>query len=370
MADIDELIRLARQPDPAGAEAQRALGREGVAALPRLADAIRTAEPPEKVRLGQAFLRIPPAGAEEVLLSVLDDPDTELRTSAYTALGLTGAQAAVEPLAARLLDGNRDESEQAWAAGALGALGQTEGLAPLRLRLSQLEQADEIEYRATVTIALISALGMLGDHTHADLLRRLYEGSDLIKKLEAVKAMKGVVFPGILRLLNEILGNEMEEPEIRMDALEALYFVGLVESIEFLVNRAGDADEQIAARARLRLEMLAGRSFSDAAAATQWWAGNSAQFDAQNSCRFGKPILIAELIERIQEPGGIWLDIIAEIRLLTGQSFGLSSYTWLQEAERDEVRARIEAWWSENAARFEPGGLYKHGVLLDPTLVR
>ncbi|MGD0675914.1 MAG: HEAT repeat domain-containing protein, partial [Polyangiaceae bacterium] len=150
--DLDALIELLADDDVA-APVERAIGRMGAEALPRLRDRLATAASPLRGRIARAAGRLAAAGdgsSVDFLLSLLDDRDPKVRRNSAIALGHVRRPGIEESLLRAWRSDVRPEMRRS-IASSLGKVGSAAAL-PL---LGEATAADDAELRRIAVRAVM-----------------------------------------------------------------------------------------------------------------------------------------------------------------------------------------------------------------------
>ncbi|MCA9517083.1 MAG: HEAT repeat domain-containing protein, partial [Myxococcales bacterium] len=210
---------------------------------------------------------------------------------------------------------------------------------------------------AEAVAEVIVALARLGDFDEVRIVEELTRHGSVAVRLAAVRALSHAVGPDTLATLSR-LGDEPSS-EVRLQALRALFLLGLPECVEPIAALTRDPDAALASIAMARLEALTGSS--DVALARAW----AARVAGDARCRRrGEPIDYGRLAEESLAEGE--RDVSEELEIRTGATFG-SALPPLLPMDPDEQERLARAWRDRELPRFEVGGHYRHGFAVRVT---
>ncbi len=246
------------------------------------------------------------ARAVEPLISLLADPNEDVRDSAAGALAQLGDARAVEPLISLLADPNKDVGGN--AAGALAQLGDARAVEPLiallghadgRVRTSAakaLGQLGEGRWRGAVRGDNddFRRLGALGDARAAEPLIALLSGGWSVAQGEAVRALGKL---GDQRAVEPLIALLSGGPSVgQYEVAQALGKLGDQRAVEPLIGMLGHRDRWVRKSAAQALTQLGEPGWS---AAVQ---GDDDDFTRLG--RSGDVRAIRPLLARVGDPIG------------------------------------------------------------------
>lgn len=363
MEKIDELIKLAfAEHGPPGDAVAAKLAKMGLRAVPSIIDALRGSSPRQDVRnLLRALTNMDPAGLAPLLIDVINDSNPELAGAAFDVLAQSDDPLALAAMQESLANPDNDETQKSMAAAALGQTRNCAATATLQ------RAVDEAEGQKAFRLALsaIIALAKLGDHSKADLAIRLAATTrDLTLRPRAAEALTYLVAPGVFAALQKIRHDR--QVEVRLHAIDAMFYLGAPESIVELIAMIKDKDATVATMVLARLNDLCGdetEEFTSQRDFQKWWGDNSARYESGVCHRLGAPIWLPNIIMLMQEPN-MRERTVPELEMICGRNFRVGSLVPIRS--QDKVLARAQAWWEQDGVRhFKRGGLYKHGYAQD-----
>jgi HEAT repeat protein len=388
-AIMDEISNLMEQAVGKGPRAQKAtlrLAALGMHAAPAIIASIRAREKEPVWNLRKALLQIRDPDIVPVFIELIGDSNSNLALTAFEALGRLKDTRAFKPLSHCLLDSTEWGSRRALAAEALGDLGATQAVERLlnvaREILQQPDVApaisessipenveiDEDSLQFVLSIAI--ALAKLGNHEMVSTVKALthYRSEDVysadeVIRAKAAKALQYVVGPGVFPTLKGALNDDYFEA--RLESIDAMFYLGIKEGIDELMQRAKDESSSASNNAFVRLWGLTGQSFDRSLSVTQlqeWRLRNESSYSAGICYRLGKPIWLPDVIVLLETPR-LRDQVVRELKIITGEDFGYNPY--VPPEDQDNIFERAQAWWEKEGARFEAGGLYKYGYKQD-----
>jgi len=396
--DISKLIAEADGCNLEQAEyAMQQLISIGIDAVPHILNVLNQAEPyGQRSRLNDVLLKISAPEIVPLLANSLDATNIDLSITAFEILGHSGDERALSPLVERLISAESTSSHRRQSAHALGELSDQRGVEPLlslasnilhgqndldaaldRL-LSEAEQEFNVDHLRLI-IAVATGLAKLGNHLLAPVVvgitsfnpeeSQLSELDDMqLVRAEAAQALCHTVGRGMLPALHSAVceGNT----ETRDAALEALFYLGLPESIEILLSRIDDSSDQVANNALVWFNRLTGTDFEpfddDPSAIRAWWNDHCSEYQSGVCYRLGKPLSVENVIEQLRVPNST-RDIVRELYIITSKDLGRDNRCSIQN---EELFVLGQRWWnSQPEGRFSSGKLYKYGHKQDIPLV-
>jgi len=387
---IDTLMADVLGDDPGAAErATAALVELGVdGALPIIAaiegDDSRVRSPLLDVLLAMEDPELVPR-----LCELLDSSHTDLSIAAFELLGSVGDQRVFGPLTVALND-ELMWTRQCLAASALGRLGHAAAIAPLvditqkhlgdcsdpAAALEALVTTVEEEWEIGPLLLLPKvavALARLGrqdlgpvmvllaglDATGREIDEMDYVGD---VRQRAVSALCHVAGPGMVSALSQAA--EDANPEIRGSALEGLFYLGLPESVESLLQHLDDESLAVRHNAMIWLNRITGQDYEPGETPPKtpriWWKKRAKDFHQGVCHRLGRPWVLSELIEAFDDHPNAGEDLVREVYITSGKD--------LRRDRRGKRRSAdfltlAKSWiGSEAAPRLAAGKLYKYGV--------
>lgn len=335
----------------------------------------------------QILLAVSQRDLVSVMGPLLDDDHVNLELTAYEGLAQSKDILALPLLLGKLADGSRSDFRRSLAARALGELGFTcartslievvhEVLGPAidRTSLMQLisssDEFDEDRLRLVLEIAI--AMAKLGDHELlsvpvAILACRSGQDNRTIRA-EAARAFQYIVGPGLFPSIQEALHDDA--PEVRLEAIDAIFYLGVKESISELVFLTQDNDEEVAEKAKSSILKLAdkwlnGSEYVECMSTEEfqeWWSHTQDNFDASVCYRLGEPMRLFRVTELLKPQA--YLEILRELLIITGQDFSVFPFSSFEE-QTIQSRRKAERWFEGRSHLFEPGHLYKYGFQQD-----
>jgi HEAT repeat protein len=361
MSDTQRLLKQLRGAPARAKEAVERLAARGASVAPAVVEALRKSNPVEAANLQRVLLKMDDPGVVPLMLELLNDKNLTVQVTAFRALGALRDRRALKPLLSQLRKRGNSASARGWAADALGDLGDRRAVETLLAAAREVLDGEDFEDEANVFLAAVGALAKLGNQELAGEAISLAERGGGMARTGAVRLLKYLVGPGLFRALERNLRER--DAEKRREAVEALFLLGLKESIAALVKRAGDRDQGVRALVVNRLRDLTGEEFEDdltARRAAAWWKENHDSYKGGVTYRLGRPLRVADLVELLKgEPS--WRDqIIDELLIITGEDFGVAGKHYAKEEK--EFYPPVRRWWArQKPGRFEPGRLYKYG---------
>ena len=361
-----EVLELITKAKGTGAEASTAAARLvdiGMPAVAAIVEAIRQSPLPSKALLDI----IPQIRAPELvpaMIEALNERSPFLPIVASKALGQSKDERAFQPLLNLFLNENRSDAIRSWAANALGELGDTRAVPELLKTVKDIARRRKLKEHAAFVRFTVIALAKLGNQDAADIVISMTEHRDRSVREEAMLALKHIIGRGLFPTLQK--SRRRKSTTARQESLEAIFYLGLRESIEELISFLEEddgSDPDLSVNIIYRLSDLTGEHFEEdikAEELRQWWAQHQSTFQPNVCYRLGKPISISDmgaLLETKDLVHRYWL--LEELRLITGKSVGLNRFKPLEE--QDVVVARAQAWVREEGHRFERGAVYKYG---------
>ena len=298
------------------------------------------------------------------LSGLLGEGNSLLTLAAAQALGRSGDARAVGPLLELFKDEGAFYAARGAAALGLARLRAGEAVPALLDVLKKAARGRKDEESAALIGRTAVALAMLGNQEGAGAAIALARHRDGAVRGEGAKALRHVVGRGLFPALRKALRSR--SADLRQEALEALFHLGLRESVGELVAYVGrgdaDAPELIDAAVR-RLRDLTGESFGrfvEPAELREWWKRHEKTYGSNVCHRLGGPLDLADFVGLLaaeDEPARKRL--LGELYVITGEDFGLDPFK--PAGGQAEVVERARAWLREHASEYERGVVYKYG---------
>lgn len=390
MTMIQKLIAHARGDDPeAAAQAADALvalgGEGGVAVIAAIeSDEGHTRSPLIDVLLAMEDRQLVPQ-----LCELIESPHVDLSIAAFQLLGQLGDERAVPPLV-RALNDDIAASSVYLAARALGHLGCAEAVEPL-LQTATEHLGDWADPGAAVDRLLAevardwcvdplmvlpdvaTALARLGRQDLGDVMVRLtaFDPSIDLDDLDdihiarhwATQALCHVTAPGTISALQKAAREG--DPETRQAALEALFYLGLPESVGTLLNYLDDESHAVGHSAMVWFNRITGQSYEPGETSPEsprlWWKKQASRFGAGVCHRRGAPITVQAIVEEMAEQPNAAPDLVRELYIISGRDLRRDRHGENRAADWPTLTQRWLA--GEGAPRLEAGRIYKYGVL-------
>jgi HEAT repeat protein len=201
----------------------------GVAAIPELLAAARTASGEERSEIYHALGQIGDRSVTSVLVDVLDDQDANVRLAAVQGLGRIGDPGAASALIARLAD---DVAEiRRAAATSLGQLKSAQAVSTLKLTL--------LGDRRDVRSAAARALGQIGERSAVPALLQAMNDSESDVKNDVIAALGELGDPAAVGILRPLLKPDTDGAinEADIAVMAALVRLGDTDSLATIENR-------------------------------------------------------------------------------------------------------------------------------------
>ncbi|MCA2982104.1 MAG: HEAT repeat domain-containing protein, partial [Myxococcaceae bacterium] len=197
------------------------------------------ADPAVRAAAIDAFCAIGRDKAVKSVRSFLQDGDARIRSAAVTGMirygGLDGVLVAAEAL--KLLINDRDGVMRLHAAKVLGAIGVKNFYQPV---LQLMSDADPRVRRAAVTAA-----GQLKSPEF--VIPLIYRTQSHETAREATEALTAYGH-GIVATLSKVLGNQLEDANIRRAVARVLGRLGTTEAVEVIARHLDETDEELRGR--------------------------------------------------------------------------------------------------------------------------
>jgi HEAT repeat protein len=359
MDEVAKLIRKAKGSSTGAEDAASRLAAAGAEAAPSIIRAMRKDPEGNTFYLRRALLQMHDPELVPLMVELLDEEETYLRSTAFEVLGLSRDERGFEPLLGQLEDEANLASARLWAAKALGELGNAGAAAALLSLVEEVGESRPPKHLAGLLIEAVVALAKLGRQEKAPAVIALAEHRDQSIRVGAVKALKYLVGPGLFPALQKAL--RARNDEIRQDAIEAVAYLGARESIEELGKRAADSNPDFATEKIARLRDLTGEEFDFYARPEQIrraLSGLRKEFEPGVCYRLGRPIRLPDVMAQLKTPFRL-RKIVEELRVITGQDFARGRQ--VKGGEQPLLFEEAQEWWRREGDKFKPGRLYKYG---------
>ncbi|MEQ9358014.1 HEAT repeat domain-containing protein [Coleofasciculus chthonoplastes] len=370
MNKIENLIENVKKNDAEASASTSSLVQLGVTAVPSIISAMRESSTREARNLRQVIFHINNPEIVPLMIPLLNEENTYLRSTAFKMLGKLKDRRALQPLINQLMDVENLESARTWAANALGELQDSQAIEQLLRVVEQTLEQDELKYHYNFVISTIVALAKLGDQQKASLIISLAREEDSIIRIEAVKALKHIVAPGLFSVLKEALHDQITE--IRRDAMDAMFYLGVKEVIRELIFCVEDENSDLSQEAIYKLHGLTGEGLDDNQKIEElekWWDEYKNELVGNVCYRLCQPIWLPNVIkvlENNQHKPNKQSQLIQELYIITGKNF--AEFSPKLSVEHDDLNSVVvcaKTWWQQEGNRFEPGCLYKYGQKQD-----
>lgn len=383
MDEIEQLIEtISTSDDLKSEEVVKHLVAIGIPAVPAVIDAIRARSEVATWKLCKVLLQIRHPNIVPVMIKLIHEQNRDLALTAFQNLKLSKDLRALQPLCEYLLDSENPETRRSLAAEALGELKEPKvigvllkvansilsepDIAPAIKRLPLPIDAEIDESLLRIVLSIVTALPKLGNHKMTSIAISLiyYHNSDVysddeIIRTQAAKGLQYTVGPGVFTAIHEALGDAYYE--VRLNAVDAMFYLGVKESISELILRIDDENSIVSNRALVRLRDLTGIKFNDdiqVKELQEWWKQNHKKYNTGICYRLGKPIWLPNFFALLEKP--LWrAHIIQELQIITGLDFGFNRY--IPEEVQNNLLNQVKMWWEEECNQFEVGCLYKYG---------
>jgi hypothetical protein len=356
---IDQQIQVVKTGTTDSVGVVQALATLGTQVFDHVVEAIITSTDAEALALRQIIYRMDDNAITTDLIGLLSHTNRHVRATAFAKLGQARHPLATQPLVDIVQHATRS-TVRALAAQALGNHGDTSAIPPL-LNVLTTVMNDETQYDAKLVIHLIVALAKLGDHSRDNRILPLIDDEADVK-IHAVKALKYLVFPELFQTLVRLTQEEVIE--WRIDALEAILYLGTKDCIALCGALATDEIPDVATRARAYVHGLTGFEMANddhLARWGTWW--DSYQQDLQtHTCYFWHaPIELSRMLMHGTTFPALAPMIRNAMVVMTGQHFGLPEELIPTAADEARWHATALQWVSTYGRNFQPGHLYKYG---------
>lgn len=369
--------RLIEETDDAGSMAQNAaieLVSVGASSVTDIVEAIRLGRG-STMLLREVLLQIHDPDVVTILSNFVQDENITLSAIAIDVLGQSRDLRALKPLLNLLPTWRKN-----MAVDALGELGNSEAIPYLQHMAREIlddplvaqamggelgEGCEEFDGDCLrLLINIIIALAKLGNCELASLIFPLTQydldcdsNAFFIRK-EAVRALQYVVVAGMLPVLRLSLSDE--DAEVRSSAIDALFYLGLKESIDLIVPCVHDKNYNVFSHAMMRLHDLTGHFVEDKEPdeLELWWQEHQKVYNLGICYRLGRPLFLPDVIELLADSNYVG-SILKELKIVTGHDFGFS--VDIPICTHDELLERVRQWWHVEGSHLEPGALYKYG---------
>lgn len=362
MEQVHALVEKVKKGDSSAQSAASKLVAIGAPAVPTIISAIRQSDLGAGTNLARILLLSNDPAIVPTMIELLDDKHNTLRRTAFQALSQFDDGQIFQILVDKLIDPKNVTSDRAWAARALGELGDSRANDEFVRIVEEIANEGRIDYYADLVIPITVASAKLGEQTLAPYVVELAQTDDLVIKTNAVKALKYLVSPSLFSVLQAALQNEMIE--ICQDAMDALFYLGAKESVDELVEMTGSEYFDVANAAFFRIYDITGQLFDEDAKTAEvrdWWKEHRNEYETGVCYRSGAPIWLPNIIALMAEEPG-WLNVLVqELQIITGHNFGLNPFIHLTYQDLDPVAELAQIWWNSEGHQYKKGVLYKCG---------
>lgn len=359
MDEVAELISSAKANPDGGEEAAARLAAAGADAAPAIIQAMRGESPGKSFYLRRALLQIRDPKLVPLMTGLLDEEDAVLRSTAFEVLGRSRDERALQPLLDRLTAEKNTADVRLSAGDALGELRDVRAIPALLGLVEEAGGKRLTSHGAELLVAAVVALAKLGRQEKAPAVIALAGSRDLITRVSAVKALKYLAGPGLFPALRKAM--RARTNEIRLDAIEAVAYLGSKESIEELGRRISDANPDFSTEKIARLRDLTGEEFDFYARPEKIrrsLAGLKKVFEPGVCYRLGRPIWLPDVMAQLKTPFRL-RKTVEELRVITGEDF--SRGRQVKAGEQPWLFEEAEEWWRREGHKFKRGRLYKYG---------
>ncbi|MDH5651339.1 MAG: HEAT repeat domain-containing protein [Gammaproteobacteria bacterium] len=386
MSDIDALIEKTNGPDSIAEQAVGELIKIGMPVIEPVINAIRHGFPGATWRLCIILREIKDSQIIPVLLELINDENSDLAIAAFLGLSQIDDAKVIEQLQEYLVDSDKPPTRRALSAEALGNIGKTVAIDTLNSVAAALISEPDVspafsndgagsdlyvdEDMIIVLIKSIVALAKMGKHDFINSIILLskyssedpYSEDEVIRSM-AVDSMQYTVGLGVVDSLMKSIQDEYYE--VREKAIEAMFYIGTKECICELVKRLEKEDSVLADNILVRVSDLTGLPFQELQGISnlyEWWSSIEKEYESGICYRLGKPINLEDVIILLEIPHKRE-QVIKELRLITGESFGLNEYESLDR--QNILFMNAKTWWTKNCDVYKNGCLYKYGYEQD-----
>lgn len=351
-------------------EASAAAARLAEIGLPALGPVVAALKqsPPYSEGLRNAVRRMGRPETVPALSALLKENDSLLTLVAAEALGRARDERAVGPLVELFKEEDAFYAARGQAALGLARLRAGQAVPALLETLKKLARGRKDAESAALIGQTAVALAMLGNQEGAGAVVALARHRDHAVREEGAKALRHVVGRGLFPALQK--GLRSRSTDLRQEALEALFYLGLRESVEELVayvERGDESAPELTDAAVRRLRDLTGEEFGwnvGPPGLRGWWKQHEGRYKPNVCHRLGKPIDLADFVGLLSAEGEpVRRRLLTELHVITGEDFGLDPSRPV--GEQAEVLERARAWLRENAGAYERGAVYKYGYKQD-----
>jgi HEAT repeat protein len=359
MDEVTKLIRKAKRDSAGAEEAASRLADAGADAAPAIIRAMRKDPEGNTFYLRRALLQMRDPKLVPLMLELLSEEETYLRSTAFEVLGQSGDERGFKPLLEQLQDKENLATARLWAAKALGELKDARAVPALLELIEEIGETRVPKHRAGLLIETVVALAKLGRQEKSPAVIALAGHRDQSLRTSAVKALKYLVGPGLFPALQKAL--RARNDEIRQDAIDAIFYLGSKESIEELGRRAGDANPDMATEKIARLRDLTGVEldfYAKPEKIRRALAELKKEFEPGVCYRLGRPIHLPDVIAQLKSPFRRG-KLVEELRVITGQDFARGRQ--VATGEQPQLFEEAQKWWQREGRKFKPGRLYKYG---------
>lgn len=361
--EVNKLIKASLKTDEKGLASARTLLSLGVSVVPHIVDAIQKFDSFQNLGYLPKILRqIEEPEMVDILLELLNNDNFELQMTAFRLLPRFEDKRIFFALIDFLNNMENLETARGLAAESLGELQNEKAISFL---IQTVDQTDDNELK----LSAISSLAKLGNNEKSDIALRLaLNKRNSTIRPKATKTLQYIIVESLFETLKKTIRDRYVE--MRLNSINALFYLGLKEVVPVLIESVGDKDLMVATMSLKRIEDLTGAMFQDEIELSKlekWWSNEGVKYKENICYRLGEPIGIEKIIEALQEVNSQNL-IIEELKIITGIDFSSEKFT--QKEREQEQSAKIKQWLKNGEVeQFEKGALYKYGRKHDCKMV-
>lgn len=337
----------------------------GTSALSLLLDAIRNGPSSSQILLRQVILQMNPLELMDEVIGILEDEHPYVRSIAYNMLGKSRDPAVCSNLSQRVLDEMAPESDRVWAAKALGEFGIPTILGELRRVIEQIVEDESLNYQSELVISTSISMARLGDQCGYPYVLELSNHEDPTVRASAVKALRYLVGPGLLKRLHAALRDDYRE--IRIDAVDAMFYLGTNDALYAISELLEDEDPNVEQHVRLRVQALIGEELPETDWSKRfrmWYERNAADLKRDVCYRSGHKLRVSELVNQLREQPVSRELLVEELYTITGCRFGHDPEVWIYAEPIDYLNIGAR-WLKDYGVSYSDGVLYKFGFQQD-----
>ncbi|MDQ3805004.1 MAG: HEAT repeat domain-containing protein [Acidobacteriota bacterium] len=360
--EINALVEAAKGTGSASSLAALRLVESGMPAVGPVIEALRQSAMPSS-QLMDIIPEMESREAVPLVRELLDEQNPFLPVVAVRALGRSKDEGASETLLNIVRNERLSSNLRGWAADALAELGDQRAVPELLALVRGIVAKRKLRYDPGLVRFAVIALARLGNQDAAPVAASMMWHRVRAVREEGALTLKHVVGVGLFPALRQ--ARRAKSSPIRSEAIEAISYLGLRQSIEELIAvvAGDDFNPDLTLNAVYRLRNLTGEEFKENISGDElrrWWEQHESAFEPGVCYRLGAPLDVSKLgalLRTSQRVERHWL--LKELQIITGRRFGLHPFRPIEEQE--EAIARAEGWLDENGGRFKRGAVYKHG---------